>query len=138
MRFWEPPLGTVDLPQWSYSGSHNSGTALGAATSWWLLELPHGVGPSISNHKSHQRRRKNGSTHELGAVFREPFSGAATPGASLGATTDWRLQVPPLGSMEPFFEAFSHDYIRRTRMSSEHSWIRRIQFHRDTPEESYY
>ena len=68
----------------------------------------------------------------------EPFSGATTPGAPLGAATDWRLQVPPLGSLEPILEAVSHDYIRRTRMSSEHSRIRRIQFHQDTPEESYY
>ena len=41
-------------------------------------------------------------------------------------------------TLELFLEAVSHDYIRRTRMPSEHSQIHRIQFHQDTPEESYY
>ena len=82
-----------------------------------LVVLSRGIGPNLSKHKSHQRRGKNGSTHEwLRSGFREP--GAATPGAPSGATTHWLLQVPPLGSLEQFLEAISHDYIRRTRMSA--------------------
>ena len=60
------------------------------------------------------------------------------PGAPSGASTHWRLQVPPLGSLEPFLEAISHDYIKHTRMSSEYSRFCRIQLHQDTPVESYY
>ena len=32
-------------------------------------------------------------------------------GAPSGGATHWRVKVPPLGSLEPFLEAVSHDCI---------------------------
>ena len=52
-----------------------------------------------------------------GAVFggREPFSGASAPGAVFGSRRSGGLfsgAAPE--SLEPLFEAVSHDYIKRT------------------------
>ena len=71
--------------------------------------------PTIRATKDAEKTALHMSGSGAASQSREPFSGAATPGAPLGAATDWRLQVPPLGSMEPFLEAILHDYIRRTR-----------------------
>ena len=93
------------------------GTVFGAATCWWLLEPPWGI--------------------------LEPFLELPRVGGSWsrpGGAWNRFLEPPRVGgswSLESFLEAVFHDYIRRIRMSSEHSWIRshRIQIQQDTPEE---
>ena len=124
-RYWELPPGTVDRLWGSYFGSYNSGSRQALAASGAALG-------SWTKHIQTQDAKKT--------VLNMSGSGTATPppppppGAPSWSATRWRLQVSPFGSLEPFLEAVSHDYIKRTRTSYEHSQIRsHTQIHQDTP-----
>ena len=85
VRYGELPPGTVDRFRGSYSESYNSGTALGAAMHWRLLEPPRGVGPNISKHKKLPDAEKT--------ALHMSSSGAAS--GSRGQFSGSRFREPP-------------------------------------------
>ena len=99
-----------ELQVWDDSGSRHALAAPGAAPG---SRTKHIQTQEAINDAEITALHMSGS----GAASRSRFPGAATPEALLGATTHRRLQVPPLGSLEPFLEAVSHDYIKRTHES---------------------